>query len=200
MRRIGVIGLGYVGLPLANSFSRKFDVLGFDISAEKIECYRNGNDVTNEIGDEELKRSKIRFSCNEEDLKECDFFIVAVPTPINKNNLPDLGALRSSSEIVGRNIRKGAIVVYESTVFPGVTEDICSPLLEKNSGLKVGVDFKIGYSPERSNPGDTVHTVEKILKIVAGMDEESTEEIAKVYESVITAGVYRAPTIKVAEA
>ncbi|MGA1821193.1 MAG: nucleotide sugar dehydrogenase [Thermoplasmatota archaeon] len=199
MERIIVIGMGYVGLPLAHSLSRKYDVLGFDIDRSKIEAYRNGIDVTNEIGSDSLKGTKITFTSDESDLKDGRFFIVAVPTPINRNKLPDLGPVISASELVGRNMGRGAIVVYESTVYPGVTEDICGPILERESGMTSGVDFKLGYSPERINPGDKVHTVDKITKIVAGQDEGSLEEISKVYGSIIK-DIYRAESIKVAEA
>ncbi|MHC1576714.1 MAG: nucleotide sugar dehydrogenase [Methanosarcinaceae archaeon] len=195
-----LIGLGYVGLPLAHALSAKYPVIGFDISSEKIALYKQGIDVTNEIGNEALKASTIQFTSNESDISQAEFIIVAVPTPVEKNNLPDLTPLISASEIVGRNMKPGAIIVYESTVFPGVTEDICAPILEKESGLVCGKDFKIGYSPERINPGDKVHTVDKIIKIVAGMDEESTDKIAEVYGSIIPAGIHKAPSIKVAEA
>ncbi|WP_036938035.1 nucleotide sugar dehydrogenase [Pseudobacteroides cellulosolvens] len=198
--KISVVGLGYVGLPLAVSLSEKADVIGFDISEKKIESYKQGIDVTKEVGSEKLKNTKVQFTCNEEDLKSSSFIIVAVPTPIAKDKTPDLFPVRSASEIVGRNLCKGAIVVYESTVYPGVTEDVCVPILEKCSGLKCGIDFKVGYSPERINPGDKVHTVENITKIVSGMDDESLQIIANVYELIIKAGVYRAESIKVAEA
>jgi UDP-N-acetyl-D-galactosamine dehydrogenase len=198
--KISVIGLGYVGLPLAVALSGKADVIGFDISEKKIESYRQGIDVTKEVGNKKLKRTKVHFTCKGEDLKGSRFLIVAVPTPIAKDKTPDLSPVRSASEIVGRNLKKGSIVVYESTVYPGVTEDVCVPILEKFSGLKCGKDFKVGYSPERINPGDKVHTVENITKIVSGMDEESLETIAKVYELIIKAGVYKAESIKVAEA
>ncbi|HEY9061623.1 MAG TPA: nucleotide sugar dehydrogenase [Pseudobacteroides sp.] len=198
--KISVIGLGYVGLPLAVALSEKTDVIGFDISEKKIESYKRGIDVTKEIGSEKLKTSNIHFTCNQDDLKGSRFLIVAVPTPIAKDKTPDLLPVRSASEIVGRNLKKGSIVVYESTVYPGVTEDVCLPILERFSGLKCGKDFKVGYSPERINPGDKVHTVENIIKIVSGMDDESLEVIAKVYELIIKAGVYKAESIKVAEA
>ncbi len=198
--KISVVGLGYVGLPLAVSLSEKADVIGFDISENKVESYKQGVDVTKEVGSEKLKSTKVQFTCDEEDLKKSRFIIVAVPTPIAKDKTPDLYPVRSASETVGRNLLKGSIVVYESTVYPGVTEDVCVPILEKYSGLKCGIDFKVGYSPERINPGDKVHTVENITKIVSGMDEESLQIIANVYELIIKAGVYRAESIKVAEA
>ncbi|WP_203332257.1 nucleotide sugar dehydrogenase [Planococcus beigongshangi] len=198
--KIAVIGLGYVGLPLAVSFAKHVNVIGFDIDSNKIEKYTNGIDVTKEIGNEEIKNTKVIFSHNESDLKSSRFLIVSVPTPVNSNKIPDLAPVISASRMIGRNLQKGSIVVYESTVYPGVTEEICIPILEEESGLKCGVDFKIGYSPERINPGDKVNTLENIVKIVSGMDEESLEIIAKVYEIIIKAGVYRAESIKVAEA
>ncbi len=198
--KIAVIGMGYVGLPLANVLSKRFDVVGFDINNNKIDTYKNGKDPTNEIGDEQVKNSSILFTSNEKDLQNTEIFIVAVPTPINKNKLPDLSPIIGASEIVGRNLKIGSIIVYESTVYPGVTEELCGPILEKMSGYKSGTDFKLGYSPERINPGDKLHTVDKILKIVAGQDEETLERIAEIYGSVIEGGVYRAPSIKVAEA
>lgn len=199
MKQIIVIGMGYVGLPLAHSLSKKYDVTGFDIDPRKIDAYRNGIDVTNEIGSEALKKTGISFTSDESDLKDGRFFIIAVPTPISDNKLPDLTPIISASELVGRQMGKGAIVVYESTVYPGVTEDICGPILERSSGMKCGSDFKLGYSPERINPGDKVHTVEKITKIVAGQDGGSLEEISEVYGSIIQ-DIYRAESIKVAEA
>lgn len=198
--KIAVIGLGYVGMPLAIAFSKKVDVIGFDVNKEKINKYINGIDVTNEVGNDSLKESKVEFTYNEEKLKEAKFYIVAVPTPINGDKTPDLRPVIGASEIVGRNLKRGSIVVFESTVYPGVTEEICVPILERESGLKCGEDFKIGYSPERINPGDKVNTLEKIVKIVSGMDEESLDIIAKTYEMIIEAGVYRAESIKVAEA
>lgn len=200
MRKISVIGLGYVGLPLAISFARVADVIGFDISKEKIQKYHAGIDVTKEVGDKAIKETTAFFTWEEKCLKECKFHIVAVPTPINSDKTPDLRPVIGASKTVGRNLTKGSIVVYESTVYPGVTEEVCVPLLEKESGLKCGVDFKVGYSPERINPGDKIHRLETIVKIVSGMDEESLEEIARVYEMVVKAGVYKAESIKVAEA
>jgi len=198
--KISIIGLGYVGLPLAISFARVADVIGFDISKEKIQKYHAGIDVTKEVGDLAIKETTAFFTWEEKYLKECKFHIVAVPTPINSDKTPDLRPVIGASKTVGRNLPKGSIVVYESTVYPGVTEEVCVPLLEQESGLKCGVDFKVGYSPERINPGDKVHRLETIVKIVSGMDEESLEEIARVYEMIIEAGVYRAESIKVAEA
>ena len=198
--KIAVIGLGYVGLPLAISFARVADVIGFDISKEKINHYLNGIDVTKEVGNEALKQTTAFFTSDENDLRKAKFHIVAVPTPINNDKTPNLGPIISASEIVGRNLTEGSIVVYESTVYPGVTEEICIPILEKESGLKCGIDFKVGYSPERINPGDKVHRLETIVKVVSGMDEEALDTIAKVYELVVQAGVYRAESIRVAEA
>lgn len=198
--KVSVVGLGYVGMPLAVAFALKVDVIGFDVNQEKIEQYKLGNDITNEVGNDRLKASRVYFTYNEKDLRNAKFHIVAVPTPVNDDKTPDLTPVISASQIVGRNLTKGSIVVFESTVYPGVTEEVCMPILEKESGLKCGVDFKIGYSPERINPGDKVHTIDKIIKIVSGMDEETLELVAKVYEIIIEAGVYRAESIKVAEA
>ena len=198
--KIAVIGLGYVGMPLAVAFATKVDVIGYDLNKTKVELYKIGIDPTNEVGNEAIKESTVEFTSDESKLKEAKFHIVAVPTPINSDKTPDLSPVEGASATVGRNLTKGSIVVYESTVYPGVTEDICIPILEKESGLKCGVDFKVGYSPERINPGDKVHRLETIVKIVSGIDEESLEEIAKVYELIIEAGVHRAGSIKVAEA
>ncbi len=198
--KISLIGLGYVGMPIAVAFAKKVDVIGFDLNVKKIELYKSGIDPTNEVGDEVISNTTVEFTADESKLKEAKFHIVAVPTPVNSDHTPDLTPVESASRIVGRNLIKGSIVVYESTVYPGVTEEICVPILEKESGLKCGVDFKVGYSPERINPGDKVHRLETIVKIVSGMDEESLEEIAKVYELVVEAGVHRAENIKVAEA
>jgi len=198
--RLSVIGLGYVGLPLAVSFAKVVEVIGFDISEAKIKNYLDGVDVTKEVGDEVLKNSNALFTSREEELRKAKFHIVAVPTPINKDKTPNLIPVIDASKTLGRNLIKGSIVVYESTVYPGVTEEICIPILEKNSGMKCGVDFKVGYSPERINPGDKVHRLETIVKVVSGMDEETLDTIAKVYELVVEAGVYRAESIKVAEA
>lgn len=198
--KISIIGLGYVGMPLAIAFARVADVVGFDIHKEKVEEYLKGIDVTKEVGDQAIQDSTALFTWGEEHIKDCKFHIVAVPTPINSDKTPNLGPVIGASKTVGKNLTKGSIVVFESTVYPGVTEDICIPILEEESGLKCGVDFKVGYSPERINPGDKVHRLETIVKVAAGMDAESLEIIAKVYEMVIEAGVYRAESIKVAEA
>lgn len=200
--KLAVVGMGYVGLPLAIAFSEKnFNVIGFDINQNKIEKYLNGEDPTNEVGDERIKNSKnIEFTSDETKLKEAKFIIVAVPTPVLENKMPDLRPLEGASTVIGRNLSKGTIVVYESTVYPGATEEVCLPILERESGLKCGVDFKIGYSPERINPADKVNTLTKIMKITSGMDKESSDIIAGVYSQVITAGIHRASSIKVAEA
>lgn len=200
--KLSVIGLGYVGMPLAVTFAEKgINVIGFDLNKEKVNKYLNGEDPTNEIGSERLKKlTTIEFTSDEIKIREAKFHIVAVPTPVGKHNIPDLYPVESASRVVGRNLTKGSYIVFESTVYPGVTEDICVPILEKESGLKCGIDFKVGYSPERINPGDRVHTLENITKITSGMDEESSEIIAQVYESIIKAGVHRASSIKVAEA
>ncbi len=198
--KISLVGLGYVGMPIAVAFAKKVDVIGFDLNEKKIETYKAGIDPTNEVGDDVIKSTTVEFTADEARLKDAKFHIVAVPTPVNDDHTPDLTPVEGASRIVGRNLTKGSIVVYESTVYPGVTEDVCVPILEKESGLKCGVDFKVGYSPERINPGDKVHRLETIVKIVSGMDDESLEEIAKVYELVVEAGVHRASCIKVAEA
>lgn len=198
--KIALVGLGYVGMPIAVAFAEKVDVIGFDLNTRKIELYKSGVDPTNEVGDEVIAKTTVDFTADETRLKEAKFHIVAVPTPVNSDHTPDLTPVEGASRIVGRNLQKGSIVVYESTVYPGVTEDICVPILEKESGLKCGVDFKVGYSPERINPGDKVHRLETIVKIVSGMDEETLDTVAKVYELVVEAGVHRAATIKVAEA
>ena len=187
-------------MPIAVAFAKKINVVGFDTNAAKIEMYKKGMDVTKEVGNEALKETTVEFTTDESKLKEAKFHIVAVPTPVRDDHMPDLTPVESASTIVGRNLTKGSIVVYESTVYPGVTEDICVPILEKESGLKCGVDFKVGYSPERINPGDKVHRLETIVKIVSGMDEETLENVAKTYELVVKAGVHRAESIKVAEA
>ena len=198
--KISVVGLGYVGLPLAIAFAKVADVVGFDISREKVEQYHQGIDATKEVGDKAVQETTAFLTWEEKYLKDCKFHIVAVPTPLKSDKTPDLTPVISASKTVGRNLTKGSYVVYESTVYPGVTEDICLPILEKESGLKCGVDFKIGYSPERINPGDKVNRLETIVKVSAGMDEESSEIIAKVYELVVEAGVHRAESIRVAEA
>ncbi|MFA6073347.1 MAG: nucleotide sugar dehydrogenase [Candidatus Woesearchaeota archaeon] len=199
-RKICLVGLGYVGLPLAVAFGKKQKVVGFELSEKKVELLKKGIDPAGELNSEELVAAQIEYTTNPSKIKETDFIIVAVPTPVDEHNVPDMFFVESASRIVGQNLSKGAIVVFESTVYPGVTEDICVPIMEKESGLKCGIDFKIGYSPERINPGDKEHTVEKITKVVSGMDEESLEIIAQVYGSVIKAGVFRATSIKVAEA
>lgn len=198
--KLSLVGLGYVGMPIAVAFAKKIKVVGFDLNEKKIELYKNGVDPTNEVGNEVIKSTKVEFTANPSKLKEAKFHIVAVPTPVNDDHTPDLTPVEGASRILGQNLTKGSIVVFESTVYPGVTEDICVPILEKESGLKCGVDFKIGYSPERINPGDKVHRLETIVKIVSGMDEETLDTVARVYELVVEAGVYRAQSIKVAEA
>ena len=198
--KLSLIGLGYVGMPIAVAFAKKVKVVGFDLNENKIALYQSGVDPTNEVGDDVIKNTKVEFTADSSKLKEAKFHIVAVPTPVNNDHTPDLSPLEGASRILGQNLKKGSIIVFESTVYPGVTEDVCVPILEKESGLKCGVDFKIGYSPERINPGDKIHRLETIIKIVSGMDEESLEEISKVYELVVEAGVYRAESIKVAEA
>jgi len=198
---ISLVGLGYVGMPIAIEFAKRgVNVIGFDLNAKKIETYKSGIDPTNEVGDEAIKATTVEFTADEADLKRAKFHIVAVPTPVNDDHTPDLTPVEGASTIVGRNLTKGSIVVFESTVYPGVTEEICVPIMEKESGLKCGVDFKVGYSPERINPGDKVHRLNTITKIVSGMDNESLDVIAKVYEIVVDAGVHRAESIKVAEA
>ncbi len=198
--KIALVGLGYVGMPIAVEFSKHVKVIGFDINKAKVEAYKRGEDPTQEVGNEGIQAAKVDWTYDEKRLQEAKFIIVAVPTPVNDDTTPDLTAVIGSSEIVGRNLTKGSIVVYESTVYPGVTEEICVPILERESGLKCGVDFKVGYSPERINPGDKVHRLTTIKKIVSGMDEESLDEIAHVYEIVVAAGVHRASSIQVAEA
>ena len=198
--KLSLVGLGYVGMPIAVAFSKKINVIGYDLNAKKIELYKQGIDPTNEVGNEGVKNCKVEFTADETKLREAKFHIVAVPTPVYDDHMPDLTPVEGASRILGRNLTKGSIVVFESTVYPGVTEDVCVPILEKESGLKCGVDFKIGYSPERINPGDKVHRLETIKKIVSGMDAETLDEVAKVYELVVEAGVHRASCIKVAEA
>ncbi len=197
---ISLIGLGYVGMPIAVAFAEKVNVIGFDLNTEKIKLYQNGIDPTHEVGDDIIKRTNVQFTSNEEDLKKAKFHIVAVPTPVNQDHTPNLTPVEGASQILGRNLAKGSIVVFESTVYPGVTEDVCVPILEKESGLKCGVDFKVGYSPERINPGDKVHRLENIRKIVSGMDKDCLEEIKNIYELVIKAGTYAVSSIKTAEA
>ena len=198
--KLALIGLGYVGMPIAVAFSKKVKVIGFNHNQNRIDQYKAGIDPTNEVGNEAISKCAVDFTADETRLREAKFIIVAVPTPVYENHLPDLTPVENASRIAGRNLTKGAIVVYESTVYPGVTEEVCIPILEKESGMKCGVDFKVGYSPERINPGDKVHRLESITKIVSGMDEETLDEVAHVYELVVEAGVHRAESIKVAEA
>ena len=198
--KIALVGLGYVGMPIAVAFAKKVKVIGYDLNSEKIRLYKDGIDPTNEVGNEVIKNTKVEFTSDESRLREAKFHIVAVPTPVNPDHTPDLSPVEGASRILGRNLTKGSIVVFESTVYPGVTEDVCVPILEAESGLKCVVDFKIGYSPERINPGDKVHRLETITKIVSGMDDETLDEVAHVYELVVEAGVHRAESIKVAEA
>lgn len=198
--KVSLIGLGYVGMPIAVAFARKVNVIGFDVNEPKIELYLSGIDPTKEVGNNVIKNTTIEFTSDESKLKEAKFHIVAVPTPVNSDHTPDLTPVKSASRTLGRNLTKGSIVVFESTVYPGVTEEICVPILESESGMKCGVDFTVGYSPERINPGDKVHRLETIIKVVAGQDEESLDIISKVYELVVEAGVYKAASIKVAEA
>ena len=198
--KLSLVGLGYVGMPIAVAFSKKIDVIGFDLNQKKIELYQNGIDPTREVGNEAIAACAVDFTSDAERLREAKFHIVAVPTPVNPDHTPDLTPVEGASRILGQNLTKGSVVVFESTVYPGVTEEICVPILEKESGLTCGVDFKIGYSPERINPGDKVHRLETITKIVSGMDEETLDTVAKVYELVVAAGVHRAQSIKVAEA
>lgn len=198
---LALVGLGYVGMPIAHAFAKKgLNVIGFDLNKEKIELYKSGIDPTKEVGDDEIKKTKIQFTADETELKKAKFIIVAVPTPVNTDHTPDLTPVIGASEIVGRNLTPGAIVVYESTVYPGCTEDVCIPILEKQSGLKCGVDFKVGYSPERINPGDKVHRLENIHKIVSGIDEESLAEIKAVYDLVIEVGTHPVSNLRTAEA
>lgn len=198
--KLSLVGLGYVGMPIAHAFAKRIDVIGFDLNDKKIGMYKNGIDPTHEVGNEAISRTTVEFTSDETKLREAKFHIVAVPTPVNDDYTPDLRPLEGASRILGRNLAKGSVVVYESTVYPGVTEEVCVPILEKESGLQCGVDFKVGYSPERINPGDKEHRLETITKIVSGMDEESLNIVAKVYELVVKAGVHRAGSIKVAEA
>lgn len=198
--KLSLVGLGYVGMPIAVAFARKIKVIGFDLNEKKIQMYKDGIDPTKEVGDEVIRQTTVEFTADPAKLREAKFHIVAVPTPVNDDHTPDLTPVEGASRILGQNLTKGSVVVFESTVYPGVTEEICVPILEKESGLTCGVDFKIGYSPERINPGDKVHRLETITKIVSGMDEETLDTVAKIYELVVEAGVYRAESIKVAEA
>lgn len=199
-KKLSLIGLGYVGMPIAVAFAKKVPVIGFDISKEKIGLYQAGIDPTREVGDEVIKSTTVEFTSDETRLRDASFHIVAVPTPVHADHTPDLSPVKGASRILGKNLSKGSIVVFESTVYPGVTEDICVPILEEESGMTCGIDFFVGYSPERINPGDKVHRLETITKIVSGMDQSTLDTIAKVYELVVEAGVYRASSIKVAEA
>jgi UDP-N-acetyl-D-galactosamine dehydrogenase len=198
--KLALIGLGYVGMPIAIAFGKKINVIGYDINSKKVELYKNGIDPTNEVGDDEVRLSTVEFTSDETVLESAKFYIVAVPTPVNADHTPDLTPVENACKVLGRNLSKDSIVVFESTVYPGVTEEICVPILEKESGLKCGIDFKVGYSPERINPGDKKHRLETITKIVSGMDEDTLNTIANVYELVVSAGVYKAESIKVAEA
>lgn len=199
--KLSLVGLGYVGMPIAVAFAAKgIDVIGYDLNKEKIKLYKSGIDPTKEVGDDAIKMTTVHFTSDEKELRQAKFHIVAVPTPVNLDHTPDLTPVIGASEAVGRNLVKGSIVVYESTVYPGVTEDVCIPILERESGLKCGIDFKVGYSPERINPGDKVHRLENIRKIVSGMDKESLEVIKNVYDLVIEVGTYPVSSIKTAEA
>ena len=198
--KLSLVGLGYVGMPIAVAYAKKIKVVGYDFNAQKVELYKKGIDPTREVGNDAIKETTVEFTADPEKLRECKFHVVAVPTPVNDDHTPDLSPVEGASHTLGKYLTKGSIVVYESTVYPGVTEDICVPILEQESGLKCGVDFKVGYSPERINPGDKVHRLDTITKIVSGMDEETLETVAKVYSLVALAGVYKAQSIKVAEA
>ena len=198
---LALVGLGYVGMPIAHAFAKRgLNVIGFDLNKEKLELYKSGVDPTKEVGDDEIKNTKIIFTSDETELKKAKFIIVAVPTPVNTDHTPDLTPVIGASEIIGRNLVPGAIVVYESTVYPGCTEDVCIPILEKKSGLKCGIDFKVGYSPERINPGDKIHRLENIHKIVSGIDAESLDEIKAVYDLVIEVGTHPVSNLRTAEA
>ena len=197
---LAVVGLGYVGLPLAVAFAKRVEVIGFDLNERKIQSYQNGEDWTGELEDEELRSSSVHFTSDEARLAKARFFIVAVPTPIQSGNIPDLKYVKSASQLIGRRLQRGSVVVFESTVYPGVTEEVCVPILEAESGLRCGQDFKVGYSPERINPGDKIHRLENTVKIVSGMDEETLDFVAHMYELIIEAGIYRADSIRVAEA
>lgn len=198
-KKIAVIGMGYVGMPLAIAFAKHFEVIGFDIDENKINKYNNNIDPTGEVGEEVLKNTSLKFTSNENDLKDAEFFIITVPTPIKQDNTPNLAPIESATKLVGKYLKNNDYVVYESTVYPGVTEEVCAPLLEEISGLEVINDFKVGYSPERINPGDKKNTVENIIKIVSGIDKESLDVIAEIYGKVIKAGIHKASNIKVAE-
>ncbi len=197
---ISLVGLGYVGLPIAVAFAKKVNVIGFDVNESKVKLYKEGFDPTNEVGNQAIKDTTIEFTCNPKDLRKAKFHIIAVPTPVDDNQIPNLDIVKSATKTVAENMTKGSYVLFESTVYPGVTEDICIPILEKYSGMKINEDFKVGFSPERINPGDKINRLETIVKIVSGSDKESLDIIAKVYEIVIEAGVHKAPNIRVAEA
>lgn len=198
--KLSLVGLGYVGMPIAVAFARKIDVIGFDLNEKKIELYKSGIDPTKEVGDKVIRNTRVQFTADASRLREAKFHIVAVPTPVNDDHTPNLHPVEGASAILGRNLTKGSVVVFESTVYPGVTEDVCVPILERESRLKCGIDFKIAYSPERINPGDKVHRLQTIRKIVSGMDAQTLDVVSRVYELVVDAGVYRAESIKVAEA
>ncbi len=198
--KLSLIGLGYVGMPIAVAFAEKVDVIGFDLNADKIALYKQGVDPTHEEGDDVIRRTTVDFTSDPARLREAKFHIVAVPTPVNPDHTPDLEPLKSASRLLGRNLTPGSVVVFESTVYPGVTEEVCAPILEQESGLVCGRDFKVGYSPERINPGDREHRLAKIRKVVSGMDAETLDCVARVYGLVVEAGVYRAESIRVAEA
>ena len=198
--KLSVVGLGYVGMPIAVAFAKHLDVVGFDLNAQKIALYKSGVDPTREVGDAAIAQTTVKFTADPARLREARFHIVAVPTPINADHTPDLAPVESAARILGQNLAPGSVVVFESTVYPGVTEEICAPILERESGLTCGVDFKIGYSPERINPGDKVHRLETIKKIVSGMDAQTLDLVADVYRLVVKAGVHRAESIRVAEA
>ena len=199
-QKIVVLGLGYVGLPLAAHLAAPFDVIGFDVNAKRVSELKSGNDVTGEMSGDDLSKINIEFTTDSAKIKEGRFIIATVPTPIDKHKRPNLNPIKDASKLIGENLAKGSVVVFESTVYPGVTEDICAPIIEKHSGLKCGVDFKMGYSPERINPGDTEHTIASIVKVVAGQDDETLELVSQIYGKVITAGVHKTSNIKTAEA
>ena len=200
-KKLAVIGLGYVGMPIAVAFAKKgIDVIGYDISKAKINLYKMGQDPTNEVGNDEIKNTKVEFTNDQSKLQEASFFIIAVPTPVNNDHTPNLEPVISASEIVGRNMMKDSIVVYESTVYPGCTENVCIPILERESKLKFNIEFEVGYSPERINPGDKVHRLENIKKIVSGCNYVALSAIKSVYDIVIEAGTYPVSSIKTAEA
>lgn len=198
--KVAIVGLGYVGLPIAVAFAEKVKTVGFDINKQKIEQYLRGTDPTQEVSDEVVRTTSLEFTCNEKKLRHTKFIIVAVPTPVHIDKTPDLSPVTGACEIIGRNLTEGSLIVFESTVYPGVTEEVCIPILERESGLICGKEFKVGYSPERINPGDKVHTLKNIVKIVSGMDLETRETIARMYELIIEAGVHRVDSIKTAEA